>query len=305
MDDQGTAVDRQAAHHQRAADGWPGADDRPASTPWRRFWERGGFWRALLLAAVYYGLYELIGYLLGFVVGDTGSALRGAEGSATDVFFSIGLPILLASLLLMLFALSLGRLRALFSRQRIRGRGWMWIGIAVVLAINVSALLDLDWAAAGGALVASWLLTGLFVGVAEETLTRGFVVNLMRARGHGEIAVALASAGIFAALHIGNVFTSDQGLAVTALQVVYTFGFGIVMYLALRVTGTLLGPILLHASTDPTLFLHGEHPAGTIAGVLPALSTLLVIATGLILLVVLLVSERGRRTTAVAPGAGA
>lgn len=271
---------------------------RRSTTRWRRFWERGGIGRALLLAAVYYGLYELIGYLLGFVVGETGSALRGEEGSATDVFFSIGLPILLASVLLVLFALSIGGLRELFAPQRVRGRGWMWIGIGVVLAINVSALFDIDYAGAGGALVASWLLTGLFVGFAEETLTRGFVVNLMRRRGHGEIGVALASAGIFAALHIGNVFTSDQGVAITALQVVYTFAFGIVMYLALRVTGSLVGPILLHASTDPMLFLHGEHPAGTIAGLLPALSTYLVIATGLILLLVLVRSERRRRSSA-------
>ncbi|QHF24403.1 CPBP family intramembrane metalloprotease [Rathayibacter sp. VKM Ac-2804] len=280
-------------------------DGRRAWTAWRRFWERGGFRRALLLAAVYYGLYELIGYLLGFVVGDTGSALHGEEGSATDVFFSIGLPILLASVLLVLFALSLGWLRELFATQTIRGRGWMWIGTGVILAINVSALLDIDYADAGGALVASWLLTGLFVGFAEETLTRGFVVNLMRKRGHGEIRVALASAGIFAALHIGNVFTSDQGVAVTALQVVYTFGFGIVMYLALRATGSLLGPILLHASTDPTLLLHAEHPAGTIAGLLPAFSTYLVIATGLILLLVLVVSERRRRRSALEQGATA
>ncbi|ROS30072.1 CAAX prenyl protease-like protein [Rathayibacter sp. PhB127] len=278
-------------------------DDQRTASAWRRFWERGGGWRALLLAAVYYGLYELIGYLLGFVVGDTGSPLRGEEGSATDVFFSIGLPILLACVLLVLFALSLGWLRELFAPQRIRGRGWMWTGVAVVLAINVSALLDLDYAGAGGALIASWLLTGLFVGFAEETLTRGFVVNLMRKRGHGEIRVALVSAGIFAALHIGNVFTSDQGVAVTALQVAYTFGFGIVMYLALRVTGTLLGPILLHASTDPTLFLYGAHPAGTIAGLLPALSTFLVIATGLVLLLVLVLGERRRTRSAVSEGA--
>lgn len=270
-------------------------DTHVGITPWRGFWERGGGWKALLLAAVYYGLYELIGYLLGFVVGDTGSALRGEKGSATDVFFSVGLPILLASVLLVLFALSLGWLRELFAPQRIRGRGWMWVGIGVVLAINVSALLDIDYADAGGALVASWLLTGLFVGFAEETLTRGFVVNLMRKRGHGEIRVALVSAGIFAALHIGNVFTSDQGIAVTALQVVYTFGFGIIMYLALRVTGSLIGPILLHASTDPTLFLHGEHSVGTLAGLLPAFSTYLVIATGLILLIILIVSERRQK----------
>ena len=34
----------------------------------------------------------------------------------------------------------------------------------------------------------------------------------------------------------------------TAFQLVYTFGFGVCMYLAMRVTGTIIAPILLHAS---------------------------------------------------------
>lgn len=262
------------------------------TTGWRGFWARGGFWKALLLAAVYYGVYELIAYLIGLAL-PAGGAVRGASGNPADVLFGTALPIALASIVLVAFALSIGWLRELFSRQAIGGRGWMWVAIGVVLAINVSALLSIDYAKAGGVLVLTWLLTGLFVGFAEELLTRGFVVNLMRRAGHGEIAVALASAGIFAALHFGNLFTSSQGLAVTLLQVVYTFAFGICMYLALRVTRTLWAPILLHASTDPTLFLHGEHPAaGNPLGIIPTLSTYLVIATGAVLLIVLIVSER-------------
>lgn len=261
---------------------------------WKRFWERGGGWKALLLAAVYYGLYQLCSLLVGAVFGESGG-LRGEAGCAMDVFIDTALPIILGSVLLVLFAASLGWLRELFAPQTVRGRGWMWVGIGVVLAINVSALLGLDYSSAGLPLVASWLFTGLFVGFAEEVLTRGFVVNLMRKAGHGEIAVALVSAGIFAALHLGNLFTTSQGLAVTALQVVYTFAFGICMYLALRVTGNLLFPILLHASTDPTLFLFAEHPAtSSLFILLPSLSTYLVIATGLILLIVLIVSERRR-----------
>ncbi len=106
--------------------------------------------------------------------------------------------------------------------------------------------------------------------------------------------MALVCSGIFAALHLGNVFTSDQGLAVTLLQVVYTFWFGLCMYLALRVTGNLIWPILLHATTDPTLILHGQDPASNLFGLVPALSTYLIILTGIILLIVLIVSERRR-----------
>lgn len=276
-------------------------DQSPSA--WKRFWERGGGWKALLLAAVYYGLYELMSLLVGAIFGTSGG-VRGEEGSAMDVLIGTALPIILGSVLLVTFALSVGWLRELFGPQPIRGRGWMWVAVGVVLAINVSALLSIDYAEAGGALVAAWLFTGLFIGFAEEVLTRGFVVNLMRKAGHGEIAVALVSAGIFAALHFGNLFTSDQGLGTTLLQVVYTFGFGICMYLALRVTGNLIWPILLHATTDPTLFLHSEDPVPNIFGIVPALSTFLIIATGLVLLIVLIVSERRRTKREALIGTG-
>ena len=170
-----------------------------------------------------------------------------------------------------------------------------------MLVINVSALLSVDFADAGAALVASWLFTGLFVGLAEELLTRGFVVNLMRKAGRGEIALALVSAGDFAAFHAGNFFTSDQGLSTTATQVVYTYFYGIIMYLALRLTGRLIWPILLHASTDPTLLLFGAHPTtGNPLIILAALSTYLVIITGIVLLIVFIVSERRRTRRAAA-----
>lgn len=264
---------------------------------WRRFWERGDWWRAVLLAAVYYALYELLS--LGVVaVFPAGGAVRGEAGSAADVLIDTALPIVLAIVLLLALAASLGWLRELFGPQPVRGRRWMWVGIGVVLAINLAAFFSIDFASAGATLILSWLLTGLFIGLAEELLTRGFVVNLMRKAGHGEIAVALVSAAVFGALHAGNFFTTDQGLGTTAIQVVYTFFFGIIMYLALRVTGSLIGPILLHASTDPTVFLFAAHPTtGNPLIIIPSLSTYLVIATGAVLLIVFIVSERRRNRT--------
>ena len=278
----------------------------PAPAPhsaWRRFWERGDWWRAILLAAVYYGVYQLLSLLVGALFGTEGG-IRGAKGSAMDVFIGTGLPVLLGAVVLLAFAASLGWLRELFGPQPVRGRRWMWVGIVVVLVINVSALLSVDFESAGAALIFSWLLTGLFVGLAEELLTRGFVVNLMRKAGRGEIAVGLTSAGVFAALHAGNLFTSDQGLATTSLQVVYTFFFGLIMYLALRLTGRLIWPILLHASTDPTISLLSVHPAsGNPLVILASLSTYLIILTGAILLIVFIVSER-RRARSGLTGAG-
>lgn len=265
---------------------------------WRRFWERGDWWRGVVLAVVYYALYQLMSLAVGAVFPEGGS-VRGETGSPGDVAVATGLPILLGSVLLLAFAASLGWLRELFGPQPIRGRRWMWTGVVVVAVINLGALGAIDYSAAGGALVAAWMVTGLVVGLAEELLTRGLVVNLMRKAGRREIAVALVSSAVFGALHGGNFFTTDQGLGVTALQVVYTFFFGLIMYLALRVTGRLIWPILLHATTDPTIFLFGEHPSeGNPLQLLPALSTYIVIVTGIAMLIALIISERRHRRSA-------
>lgn len=261
------------------------------SNAWRRFFDSGGWWKAVVVVAVYYGIYQLLALLVGAIFPADGP-VRGAKGSPMDVFIITGLPILLGCIVLVVLALSLGWLKELFAHQAVRGRRWMWVAVAVVLAINLSSVLSTDFQKLGGAFVASWLITGLFVGFAEEVLTRGFVVNLMRKAGHGEVGVALVSSGLFAAMHFGNLFTSDQGLSTTLLQVVYTFAFGLCMYLALRVTGSLVWPILIHASTDPTLFLHADAPLSNPLTIVASLSTFIVIGTGAILLIALIVSER-------------
>lgn len=266
--------------------------EQNVSSPWKRFWDRGGFWKALLLAAAYYALYQLIAVGVFFSIGQLG----GPVGSPLNVLLTTGLPIALGGVLLVAFAWSIGWLRELFGPQPIRGRGWMWIAVAVVLITNIARFASLDYAAAGFAVVAAWLLTSLFIGFAEELLTRGFVVNLMRRAGHSEIVVAVASAGIFAAMHAANAF-GGQPILATALQVGYTFAFGICMYLALRVTGNIIWPILLHASTDPSIFLLSAYPGAGPLSPLAGLGNIVVVITGLVLLIFI----RGRVTAKTEP----
>ena len=71
----------------------------------------------------------------------------------------------------------------------------------------------------------------------------------------------------------------------TLIQLVYTFNFGICMYLTLRVTGHLIWPILLHASTDPSIFLQTQFPADGPLTAIAALGNLPVIAFGLIAII--------------------
>ncbi|MDI2033726.1 CPBP family intramembrane glutamic endopeptidase [Paenarthrobacter nitroguajacolicus] len=242
---------------------------------WKSFWEKGGWWRAVLLAAVYFILYELGSLLfapLALSISD--------QESAAFILAVYGLPILLGCILLTLFGWSVGWLRGLFARQPIHGRGWMWIAVIAVLAFNILRMATIDYNSVGLDVVATWLLAGLFVGFAEETLTRGFVINMLRKARYREIVVAVISGGIFAGLHAGNLL-SGQSLFVTLFQLLYTFAFGICMYLALRLSGSLIVPILLHASTDPSIFLQTAHAAEGPLAAIAGLGNIVVIVVGL------------------------
>lgn len=244
---------------------------------WARFWNRGAWWKAVLLAVAYFAVYQLLSLAVLPLV-----PFAGASTSPSFVLVFYAIPVALGALVLVVFGASVGWLRPLFARQPLTGKGWMWIAVAVVLVFNVLHLASIDYATAGLDLVFTWLLTGLFIGFAEEVLTRGYVVNIMRAAGYREITVALVSAGTFALLHAGNLL-SGQALIPTLFQLVYTFFFGICVYLALRVTGTIIAPILLHASTDPSIFLHTQFPVASTVGSLASVGNIAVIVVGLVL----------------------
>lgn len=245
---------------------------------WRGFWNKGGWWRALLVVAVYYALYQLV------PLWTLGPFVHGIDDPAAQIWVYQTVPIAFGAVILVVFAVSLDWLRELFGKQPIRGSWWMWIAVGVVLLFNVLHFLAIDYSNAGASLVIAWLISGLFIGFAEETLTRGYVVNLMRKGGYGEFMVAVVSAALFAAMHMGNVF-SGAPLFQASIQVVYTFAFGICMYLTLRVTGHLIWPILLHATTDPSIYLLTGAPTDGIAGRLAAPGNIVVIVVGLILMI--------------------
>ena len=261
-------------------------EETAAQSGWTRFWEQGRWWKALILAVGYLAIYEPASLLMAPFVPFIGDA-----GSASYVLVLIVVPVLIGSLILVGFGASLGWLRGLFARQDVPGRGWMWIAVAVVLLFNVLRFASIDYEAAGFDWVAAWLLAGLVIGFSEEVLTRGYVVRIMRSAGRSEIAVGLVSAALFSLLHATNLFTG-QALVPTMLQMLYTFFFGLCMYLALRVTGTIIAPILLHASTDPSIFMQGTYPLQSSLGSLAQLGNVVVVLVGVVLLVVFLLTER-------------
>ncbi|KQZ10840.1 CPBP family intramembrane metalloprotease [Agromyces fucosus] len=228
--------------------------DHVSESRWQSFWNRGGWWKAFGLAAVYLALYLGTGWVVD-TLGRDAIDFENLFGDALSVFLAVGMPVIVGSIILLAFAWSLGWIpKPLFTKQPVRGSWWMWIAPVLVLIPVLLRLFGTDYSQYTGGVIAVTFLVGIFVGVSEELLTRGLAVTLLRKHGYNEWVVAVLSSLIFAMLHSSNVL-SGQPIVTVLVTMGYTFVFGIMMYLTLRVTGNLIWPILLHAITDPTTFL--------------------------------------------------
>lgn len=223
---------------------------------WQRrdgFWNRGGWWKAVLVAGVYLALYTGISLLLGTVFGhliDKGGVLA----SATNVVILLLVPIAIGAVLIIGFLAIIGWLKPVMGRQPIGGRPWMWIAVAIVAYPIVLRLIGIPYGEYKPEVIVLTLVTGAFIGIAEELVTRGAAVALLRKGGYKELVVAVLSSVIFASMHLVNALGSGFDLTIGILFV-YTFFFGVCMYLVMRVTGSIVWAIVLHGLTDPTLFL--------------------------------------------------
>lgn len=233
---------------------------------WQRFWDRGGCWRAFLFAVLYIAVYLGLGQLVGLTgLGpDSGEELLDSSGT---VFFGLLLPILVMSLLLVAFLSTMRWRREVFGPQPVAGRPWMWVAVVLVLVPVVLHLVATDWSSYDVTVILTVFALGLCIGFAEEVLTRGVAVTMLRRAGYGEKAVMVLSSLLFGFLHASNL-VSGQNLLTVGTTVVFAFGFGTMMYLSMRVTGSIVPAILLHAATDPTTILAtgGIDTHGTNAG---------------------------------------
>jgi uncharacterized protein len=225
----------------------------PTSSGWTSFWNRGGWWRAVLLVVAYLVLYLLAGQLSGALFGDRIDT-DDLFGTPESVLFGLFLPLALGAVVLIAFVASVGWFPTLFGRQPIGGRWWMWIAPVAIVLFIVLRLLGIDYASYAAGVVALTFVSGLLVGFVEEIVTRGIVVKMLRDSGKSEWVVMVLSSLLFGLMHATNIL-SGQELLTVALTVVFAFGFGICMYLTLRATGNLIWPMLIHGLYDPTLFL--------------------------------------------------
>ena len=282
----------------------PSAIDRDARG-WRGFWNRGGWWKAALIAVVYIALYNGAGLLLRPIVG--GMVAEDFLGDPVSAFISVGLQPLVGSVVLIVVAVSFGWLpRPLFGRQPVPRKWWFWIAPILILVPIVFHFFGIDYARYGLPVVLAILLAGVFVGFSEDFLTRGLVVVMLRRHGYREWAVMVLSSLIFASLHLSNLF-AGQPFSTVGPTLVYTFAFGICMYATLRAGGSLIWPIILHALTDPTTILasggidDGTHSTVNTANLIATGGTFAYVAWAIVLLIITRGDAQGRADAAEAP----
>ncbi|WP_194829383.1 CPBP family intramembrane glutamic endopeptidase [Nocardia sp. XZ_19_231] len=218
----------------------------------RGFMNRGGFWRFLAFLVVYLVIYLGSGFVIGHVGGHyIDDDLLSSLGS---VFLQVTAPLLIGGVVLAAFSAYLGWNQEMFGRQPIYRSKWMWIAPVIVATPIVLRVLGIDWGRHQADVVALLLATGLLIGFVEELTYRGFGVKMLRDGGHGELVVAAVTSLAFALSHSMNLL-SGQSITVVGPTVLYTFSFGVLMYLTMRVTGFLLGAMVMHGLTDPTTML--------------------------------------------------
>jgi uncharacterized protein len=170
-------------------------------------------------------------------------------GQTVDsVVRSLVLPEGIAAVALCLVVTGLGWWRiATVDPTRTRLR-WTWLAPALIAVVCLVRLPLVDWSALPGHYFLLLALGVVFVGVFEELMTRGVLLVGLRRR-LPEFGVWIASCVLFGLLHLLNAL-AGAGLGATLVQVVFAASFGSTLYVARRLTGNLLLPVLLHAFWD-------------------------------------------------------
>ncbi|MFD4374362.1 CPBP family intramembrane glutamic endopeptidase [Streptomyces sp. NPDC058486] len=252
--------------------------------------------QAVALVLAYLVYYLAVGWVVARFAGD-----RIVEGdvlaTAASIFFGLVLPVGIGALTLVGLTRALGWTRSVFGRRADRGPRWMWLAPALVCLAIAGHVGTIEWSSWTAGRIAALAVAGLCIGLAEELITRGLVVKVLRDARHSERYVMVASSVLFAAMHSVNLL-SGMTPGTVAATVVYTFGFGTCMYLTMRVTGSIWVAIVLHALTDPTTFLatggvdEGAVSQGGLWSAVTAGSTFLMVA----LAVVAVLLVKGRRS---------
>lgn len=165
---------------------------------------------------------------------------------------------------------------ALRERRTTRAK-WTIIAPALLLVATVGNLLGTDWGQVGADFVVAGLALGVLVGFNEELTSRGLLLTGLRG-GTREIAVALISSALFGLMHGVNIVLG-QSLADTLPQIGSAFLQGLTFYILRRVTGSLIGAMVLHGAWDFSVFTLGATDGSNPVAAVVFLAGLFALAT--------------------------
>ncbi|WP_104089934.1 CPBP family intramembrane glutamic endopeptidase [Arthrobacter sp. GMC3] len=235
---------------------------------------------------VWIGFAVAVGYLVLVVLFQASSGVPYPEwgSSGANLFRGVGVSLIVGTIALAVVVTALGWWRpVLRDRHRSKHR-WPVLVPALMAVMAIMILLSTDWGAYDGAFLGASLIL-LLVGFTEEIATRGVLLVALRSR-FAEVWVWLITTSVFALMHGSNMLLG-QSDAETVLQVAFTFLAGTVLYIARRVTGSLIPAMILHAAWDFANFATGVGtPADSAAlatGLLPLLGLFALVSVAFVI----------------------
>ncbi len=135
----------------------------------------------------------------------------------------------------------------LVRRERLRTRRWVW-AVPIIWMVACIALVDYGQLSEAGPSLLAALAVGTFAtGLSEELMFRGIALQALRDTFRREVVAATLTAVLFGATHLINILVEGaaaipQSLLATAL--------GYLLYLARRVSGGIVLPIVMHWTWD-------------------------------------------------------
>lgn len=227
-------------------------NDAPTRGGLRGFLDAGGLGRLLALLVVYFPIYLGAGWVGSKI--SPGNATGDLLDNAGHVFFQVTFALIVGGVVLSALTWYTGWNKEIYGRQTVYRSWWMWLGPVVAAIPILLRILGIDWGGPALSVVLLVLASGLMIGYVEELLYRGIAVKMLRDGGYRELGVAALSSLLFGLSHGVNLL-SGQELKTVAPTVLYTFAFGVMMYLTMRSFRYLVAAMILHGLTDPTTIL--------------------------------------------------
>lgn len=134
-------------------------------------------------------------------------------------------------------------------------RRWWMLAIPIVLVVQlIGLLMEVPWSEQTVSVVLIYLVGSLFIGFGEELYFRG-ILRVSVLGHHREITALLITSFAFGFAHTVGYLFDGVGVASIIFDTLYLAVDGALFYGALRATGRLWVPIVLHGLGDFARFL--------------------------------------------------